>query len=165
MGVFREFEVWSITFEVVLLVAILCDILYRYMPKMYSNTSQELFPWFTLFYVLMVLVGDWYYHSRLLKWHCNMMTSSNGNLFRVTGLLYGIFTGHPWLPLTKASDAELWCFFYLSPNKRLDKQSRHRWFETPLSSLWRHSNENTFDAVDILYSTCHKSIASITGYL
>ena len=33
----------------------------------------------------------------------NMMTSSNGNIFRVTGHLCGEFTG----PLTKASDAEL----------------------------------------------------------
>ena len=35
------------------------------------------------------------------------MTSSNGNIFRVTGLLCGEFTGHRWIPLTKASDEEL----------------------------------------------------------
>ena len=39
-----------------------------------------------------------------------MMTSSNGNIFCVTGPLCGEFTGHRWIPLTKASDAELWCF-------------------------------------------------------
>ena len=32
------------------------------------------------------------------------MTSSNGNIFRVTGPLCGKFTGHWWIPLTKASD-------------------------------------------------------------
>ena len=37
----------------------------------------------------------------------HMMTSSNGNIFRVTGPLCGEFTGHRWIPLTKASDAEL----------------------------------------------------------
>ena len=37
-----------------------------------------------------------------------LMTSSNGNIFRVTGHLCGEFTGH-----TKASDAELWCFFFI----------------------------------------------------
>ena len=42
--------------------------------------------------------------------HFNMMTSSNGNIFRVTGPLCGEFTGHWWIPLTKACDAELWCF-------------------------------------------------------
>ena len=41
-------------------------------------------------------------------------------------------------PRTKASDAELWFFIDLRLNKRLSKQSRHRWFETPSRSLWRH---------------------------
>ena len=39
-----------------------------------------------------------------------MMTSSNGNMFRFTGPLCGEFTGHQWIPLTKTSDAEPWCF-------------------------------------------------------
>ena len=43
----------------------------------------------------------------------HMMTSSNGNIFRVTGLLWGEFTGHRWIPATKVSNAELWCFFNL----------------------------------------------------
>ena len=43
-----------------------------------------------------------------------MMTSSNGNIFCVTGHLCGEFTGHRWIPLTKASDAELWCFLWLN---------------------------------------------------
>ena len=41
-----------------------------------------------------------------------MMTSSNGNIFRVTGHLCGEFTGPRWIPHTKASDAELWCFLW-----------------------------------------------------
>ena len=44
------------------------------------------------------------------KLNSKIMTSSNGNIFRVTGSLCGEFTGHWWIPLTKASDAELWCF-------------------------------------------------------
>ena len=44
-----------------------------------------------------------------------MMTSSNGNIFCVTGPLCGEFTGHRWIPLTKASDAELWCFLWSAP--------------------------------------------------
>ena len=39
-------------------------------------------------------------------------------------------------PVTKANDAELWCFFYLHLNKRLSKQSWGWWFETPSRSLW-----------------------------
>ena len=37
----------------------------------------------------------------------NMMTSSNGNIFRVTGPLCGELTGHRWITSTKANDAEL----------------------------------------------------------
>ena len=39
-------------------------------------------------------------HIAILCTH--MMTSSNGNVFRVTGPLCGEFTGHRWIPLTKA---------------------------------------------------------------
>ena len=45
----------------------------------------------------------------------DMMTSSNGNIFRVTGHLSGEFTGPRWIPGTKASDAELWCFLWSAP--------------------------------------------------
>ena len=44
-----------------------------------------------------------------------MMTSSNGNIFRVTGPLCEEFTDHRWIPLTKAIDAELWCFLSSVP--------------------------------------------------
>ena len=44
-----------------------------------------------------------------------MMTSSNGNIFRVTGHLCGEFIGHQWIPRTKASDADHWCFFWSAP--------------------------------------------------
>ena len=40
-----------------------------------------------------------------------MMTSSTGNISRVTGLLCEEFTAQRCIPRTKASDAELWCFF------------------------------------------------------
>ena len=51
------------------------------------------------------------------------------------------FTGCRWIPFTKASNEEPCCFFDLRLNKRLSKQSRHRWFETPSCSLWRHFND------------------------
>ena len=47
----------------------------------------------------------------------HMMTSSNGDIFRVTGPLWGEFTGHRWIPLTKASDAELWRFLWSAPEQ------------------------------------------------
>ena len=46
-----------------------------------------------------------------------MMTSSNGSIFRVTDPLCGKFTGHRWIPLTQASDAQLlWVFFHAWTN-------------------------------------------------
>ena len=47
-----------------------------------------------------------------ISFYYHMMTSSNGNIFRVTGPLCGGFTGHRWIPLTKASDEELWYFLW-----------------------------------------------------
>ena len=44
-----------------------------------------------------------------------IMTSSNGNIFRVTGLLCGEFTGHRWIRRPKAIDADLWSFLWFAP--------------------------------------------------
>ena len=71
--------------------------------------------------------------QHLLMHTCGMMTSSNGNIFRVTGPFCWEFTGHLWIPLTKASDAELWYFLWSAPwkKKRLSKQWWGWWSETP----------------------------------
>ena len=53
-------------------------------------------------------------HSYFDNFIC-IMTSSNGNIFRVTGPLCGEFTGHQWILITNASDAELWCFLWPVP--------------------------------------------------
>ena len=67
-------------------------------------------------------IDKWKIPATLLWHHCirtahgmianciYMMTSSN--IFRFTGPLFGEFTGRWWIPLTKASDAELWCFLW-----------------------------------------------------
>ena len=49
-----------------------------------------------------------------------MMTSSSENIFRVTGPLCGEFTGLRWIPLTKASDAELWYFLWSAPGQTVE---------------------------------------------
>ena len=55
-----------------------------------------------------------YYQITLVVLHgpVYMMTSSNGNIFRITGPLCREFTGHRWIPRIMASDAELWCFLW-----------------------------------------------------
>ena len=61
--------------------------------------------------------------SDLVAWYKSspyMITSSNGNIFRVTGPLCGEFTGHRWIPRTRASDAELWRFLWSASEKTID---------------------------------------------
>ena len=69
-----------------------------------------------------------------------MMTSSNGNIFRVTGHLYGEFTGPRWIPAQRPVTQSLDVFFDLRLNERLSKQSRCWWFETLLRPLCHHCN-------------------------
>ena len=46
-----------------------------------------------------------------------MMTLPNGN----TGPLCGEFTGHRWIPRTKASDAEFCCFLWSAPEQTVEQ--------------------------------------------
>ena len=63
-----------------------------------------------------------------------MMTSSNGNIFRVTGHLCGVFPSQR--PVTRSFDV----YFDLRLNNWLSKQSWGWWFETLSCSLWRYRN-------------------------
>ena len=73
----------------------------------------------------------------------NMMTSSNGSIFRVTGPLCGEFTDS----VTRSFDV----FFDLRLNKRLSKQPWGWWFETPSWSLWRQCNEDVQEYMHIIW--------------
>ena len=65
-----------------------------------------------------------------------MMTSFSAFLALCEGNspVTGEFTSQR--PVTRSFDV----LYYLRPNKRLNKQSRRRRFETPSRSLWRHCN-------------------------
>ena len=69
-----------------------------------------------------------------------MMTSSNGNIFRVTGPLCGEFTGPGEFPTQRPVTRSFDVFFDLRLNKRLSKQPWGWWFETLSWSLWRQCN-------------------------
>ena len=73
------------------------------------------------------------------QYNC-MMTSSNGNIFRVTGPLCGEFTGPGEFPAQRPVTRRFDVFFDLRPNKRLSKQLWGWWFETPSWSLWHQCN-------------------------
>ena len=71
----------------------------------------------------------------------HMMTSSNVNIFRVTGHLCGEFTGPGEFPTQRPVTRSFGVFFDLRLNKWLSKQPWGWWFETPSWSLWRQCNE------------------------
>ena len=70
------------------------------------------------------------YHDDVIKWK---------HFPRYWPFVRGIHRSR-WIPRTKASDAELWCFLWSTLNNRLSEQPWGWWFETPLWSLWRHCN-------------------------
>ena len=76
-----------------------------------------------------------------------MMTSSNGNILRVTGPLCGLLaisagnlpvTGE--FPSQRSVTRIFDIFLDVRLNERLSKQSRRGWFETQSSSFCRHCN-------------------------
>ena len=72
----------------------------------------------------------------------NMMTSSNGNIFRVTGHLCLEFTGPCEFPaqkqVTQSFEFSVICVWI---HGWVNKQSWCWWFETLSCPLWRHCND------------------------
>ena len=73
-----------------------------------------------------------------------MMTSSNGNIFRATGPLCGAFTGHRWIPLTKANDAGALKF--------------------SLICAWTNGGVNNRDAGDLRRHRAHYDVAVMSAF-
>ena len=89
-----------------------------------------------IYFVFWCSLWIWYIISlskKLCVYYCWKIIDDDVNKlkhFHVTGPLCGEVIHHRWIPLTKASDAELWCFCDLRLNKRFNKQSKRWWFET-----------------------------------
>ena len=66
-----------------------------------------------------------------------MMTLSNGNILHVTGTLYGKFTSHRWIPLTKATDVELWYFLWVN-NRDTGDLRRHGAYDD-VTAMYEHN--------------------------
>ena len=69
-----------------------------------------------------------------------MVTSSNGNIFRVTGLSAGNTPVSGEFPIQRPVTRSFDVFFDMHLIKRLSKHSRGWWFETLPRQLWRHCN-------------------------
>ena len=116
----------------------------------------------SIFYVICFTMGKLWLKQTIL---CmggttefqDMMTSSNGNIFRVTGHLCGEFTSPGEFPTQRPVTRGFDVFFDLRLNKRLSKQPWGWWFETPSWSLWRQCN--------VLMLPTHASPTTIVGQL
>ena len=80
----------------------------------------------------------------LIGWTIMTMTSSNGNIFCVTGHLCREFTGHRWIPsqrpLTRSFDVSLiysWISHWVNNSEAGDLRC----------PLWHHRNDDLFEAV------------------
>ena len=95
----------------------------------YTRAGLPVQEWDFPFETLFKIMNDQSWCLCGQQYACCMMTSSDGNIFRVTGPLCGEFTGSRWIPLTKASDAELWCILWFAP-----EQTAEQTIETPV--IW-----------------------------
>ena len=89
-----------------------------------------------------------------------MMMSSNEKISASLVLCEGNPPVTGGFPLQRPVTWSFDVFFDQSRDKRLSKQSRRQWFETPLRSLWLHLN-----GIHIVISTqiCHGRTAYPTG--
>ena len=78
--------------------------------------------------------------------------SSNGNISALPALFWGKAPITGIFPSKRSVTRSFGVFFDLRLNKRLNKQLRRRWFETPPRSLWRHRrgilNLSGLDGID-----------------
>ena len=72
-----------------------------------------------------------FWHDEVMKW----------KYFPRYWPLCGEFAGPLWIPAHRPVTQSFNAFLDLCLNKRLSKQSRGWWFETPSHSSWRHRNE------------------------
>ena len=80
-----------------------------------------------------------------------MMTSSNGTVFRFTGPLCGEFTGPGDFPAQRPVTRSFNVFFDPRLYKRLNKQPRGCWFQTPPRSIWCKCNVFTHHGTNTIH--------------
>ena len=82
----------------------------------------------------------------------SMKVSSNGNIFWVTGSLWGESTSHRWIPLTKASDAEFWCFLWCTTEEIIEQND---WDTSDLRRLGVHCDVTVMQSCTLGLFQCH----------
>ena len=95
------------------------------------------------------------YPVMLIWCHCYMMPSSKGNIFGVTGPLWGNSPVTGEFPTQRPVTRSFGDFFDLRLKQRLSKHSWGWWFETQSRPLWRHCNVCFYSVCSCLWSFMH----------
>ena len=98
----------------------------------------------------------------IIVWLMTMMTSSNGNIFRVTGHLCGELSGPGEFPTQRPVKRSFDVFFDLRLNNWLSKQSWGWWFEMLSCPLWSHRNAVTLYACHLTWLMWHHSYNTVS---
>ena len=118
------------------------------MGKISTFNSSSLWKWCS--FVAIYFLYDTLCCSILfIAWNMHM----DFTLYCIYNMFHEIYTP----PVTRSFDV----FFRLPLNKRLFKQSRRRWFETPLHSLWRHRNGCAVLCFVVILSSAHWGLCNI----
>ena len=86
---------------------------------------------------------SWWMWIKLIGSKSYTRTSPHGNIFPVTGSLWGESTGQRWIPSQRPVMQSIDVFFDQCLNLWLGKQSIRWWLETPSRPLWCHCNQLT----------------------
>ena len=112
-------------------------------PAQMASNTENVSIWWRHHVISDQFIISWWFNGQNTyikpgKWHLsywqgsvNMMTSSNGTIFLVTGPMCGEFTGPGEFPTQRPVTRSFDVFLHLRLNKQLSKQPWGWWFETP----------------------------------
>ena len=106
----------------------MCTVLLWFVSLWLCNHSCR-FMWFVYPNTWVLFQGHW----PIIR--LPIITSSNGNIFRVTVICVGNTPVTGEFPWQRDNNAEPWCFLVVSRNKLLNKHSIYQWFQTPWLSF------------------------------
>ena len=106
----------------------------------FIDILKHMYIWYMFLQILRSILYYMNYVPTDVCGNTDMMTSSNGKIFRVTAHCAGNSPVPGEFPAQRPVTRSFDVFFDLHPNKRLSKQWWGWWFETPPCPLRRHRN-------------------------
>ena len=122
----------------------------RSVPKYYKYKTHEPRTW---------PIAEYWRHMTIY-----MVTSSNRNIFIVTGLCEGNSTVTSEFPSQRPVTRSFYVFFDLSLNKRLGKRSWGWWLERPSRSLWSYCYETLAQVMAHYLNQCWPIVNEVLGH-